>query len=268
MVKKIARLLIKASLPFMEKCVGFKTDPTGYIPNRLKMVCGIYEPDLTRMINVILPADGVFIDIGANVGYISKYILAKHRFNGDVYAVEPNPLIFDILKENISFFQKVKLFNCAMGNDTGSATFYYGIDSAVGSLVKGYNESHHSSNPKWTSVTEISVQVRKGDELFSKINNIDLLKIDVEGFEMQAFFGMENLIQSKVIKNILLEFCPFSQIQAGRDSSELISFFIDRNYKIRGIEGNWSGIDINLNNAQQLVSSLGERGYTTLLASV
>ena len=85
---------------------------------------------------------------------------------------------------------------------------------------------------------------------------------------MQAFFGMENLIQSKVIKNILMEFCPFSQIQAGRDSGELISFFIDRDYKIIGIEGIWSGIDINLNNAKHLVSSLGERGYTSLLASV
>ena len=104
---------------------------------------------------------------------------------------------YSILQKNIAIYDRTSLYNYALGNEMDRATFYYGIDSAVGSLVKGYNESHHSSNPKWDSVKEILVEVHKGDQLFADLATIDILKIDVEGYEMQAFLGMEKMINEK-----------------------------------------------------------------------
>lgn len=267
MIKNFARILVRFCIPFIEKLVGFYTDPTGYLPNRLKMLFGCYEAEVTGLIKRLLPSDGVFIDIGANVGYISHFVIKKCLFHGQVFSVEPNPKVYSILQKNIAIYDRTSLYNFALANEMGRATFYYGIDSAVGSLVKGYNESHHSSNPKWDSVKEISVEVHKGDQLFADLANIDILKIDVEGYEMQAFLGMEKMINSKKIKKILMEFCPFSQRCAGLDPGDLISFFIDRDYKLYGTQDSWIELEITNVNKCRLISSLGERGYTTLLVS-
>jgi FkbM family methyltransferase len=267
MIKNFARTTLKFFLPILERFFGFYTDPTGYLPNRLRMLLGVYESDITRLIQNLLPSQGVFVDIGANVGYISHFVLTKCRFQGKVVCIEPNPIVFNLLKRNIRASKRTLLYNFALGDITGTSTFYCGIDSAVGSLVKGYNESHHSSNPKWSSVKEIPVPVQIGDDLFSELDSIDVLKIDVEGFEIPAFYGMQKSIASKKIKNILMEFSPFSQRCAGRSPEQLISFFTERDYKVSGIEGEWNGVDINNKNLSKLISSLGDRGYTTLLVS-
>jgi FkbM family methyltransferase len=267
MIKNFARILVRFCIPFIEKFVGFYTDPTGHLPIRLKMLFGCYESEVTGLIKKMLPSSGVFIDVGANVGFISHFVIKKCSFNGKVYAVEPNPNVYSILQKNVAMTDRISLYNIALANETGFATFYCGIDSAVGSLVKGYNESHHASNPKWVAVKEISVEVRKGDQLFANLANIDILKIDVEGYEMQAFLGMEKMINSKKIKKILMEFCPFSQRCAGLDPGDLISFFIDRDYKLYGTEDSWIDLEITNVNKNRLISSLGERGYTTLLVS-
>lgn len=267
MIKSFARILVRFCIPFIEKFVGFYTDPTGYMPNRLKMLFGCYESEVTGLIKRLLPSDGVFIDIGANVGYISHFVVNECSFNGKIYAVEPNPKIYSILQKNIAVSDRISLYNLALANETGYATFYCGNNSALCSLVKGYNESHHSSNPKWDSVKEISVEVHKGDQLFADLANIDILKIDVEGYEMQAFLGMEKMINEKKIKKILMEFCPFSQRCAGRNPGDLISFFIDRDYKLYGTEDSWIDLEITNVNKSHLICSLGERGYTTLLVS-
>lgn len=140
------------------------------------------------------------IDLGANFGYYT--IICGGVIPGaSVIAVEPNPDILDILKSNIDAndLKNVELFECAVGNKAENLTIYSNhSNTGTASLHKldAYD-------------AEYKVPVKTLDSLLVDREGYapDLIKSDLQGFDLEAIDGARQLIQ-RSYPDIVLEFAP------------------------------------------------------------
>jgi len=132
--------------------------------------------------------DPVFIDVGA---YLGAYTLAFSKISKLVVAVEPSPINYFVLRKNLSI-NKVKNcipVKCALSNYDGLSYLYISKFSDLHSLHKDMLDA---------AIDIIPVQTRTLDTLALrelKLNKIDLIKVDVEGAEMEVLEGMKEIIK-------------------------------------------------------------------------
>jgi FkbM family methyltransferase len=142
---------------------------------------------------------GTFLDIGANVGYYS--LMAAKLGANTIIGVEPNPIVLDRFKANINFNgfdKKIKTFMIGIGpkKDTMELCLSH-IDMGSSSVV------NKKLNPD-----KIKIKIIPLSELLEQegISSVDVLKIDIEGFEDRALFPyFENLDKKFYPKLILME---------------------------------------------------------------
>lgn len=138
---------------------------------------GEYNPDETEM--VLSLASGLCLDIGANIGVISQALLSSGH---EVVAFEPQPEIFKLLAENCS---RAVLHNCAVGSVAGTANMPKVMYSAKGNFGGlGIGDTSIYGN--------ISVPVNTIDTFGFK--GVGLMKIDVEGYELEVLRGATDTI--------------------------------------------------------------------------
>ncbi len=132
----------------------------------------------------------VFIDVGANVGNHSIY-LAKECVK--IIAFEPVQEVFNVLAREIKInnFSNIIIKKIGLGNVNENLPFYTSTNHNNGS--SGFYKNH---SPNYICKSNLSVA--KGDKEIEKedLKNIDLIKIDVEGFERQALEGIKETIES------------------------------------------------------------------------
>lgn len=146
----------------------------------------------------------VIIDVGANEGEYSKQILDINP-GAKILAFEPHPGTYKRLTENIKS-PNLRAFNYAVGAANSSITLYDYDDkngSVHASVYEGVIDEIHNGSSK-----SCEVQMIKLSELLSSegINNIDLLKIDVEGNEYNVLKGVNEYIKDRRIEVIQFEF--------------------------------------------------------------
>lgn len=262
LAKSMLRPFIRETVSLIEYVLGFRTDPTGWLPNRFRMLIGTYEKFLIRSICKVLPENGVFVDIGANVGFISCHI-AKRFPKAKVLAFEPNPRIYPILEANLAALPNCQSFDLGLGATEAILEFFHGKESCVGSFVPAF-ASQHPSNSSSGYVTKSNVQVTTGDVALSGIGTVDVMKVDVEGYEAEVLKGMANLLSKGLIKTIFFEFCPFAQRLADKQPVEIVNLLIESGYAIYEVEWATNGARICGENIGALIARLGEQGYTIL----
>lgn len=123
---------------------------------------------------------GVFVDVGANIGYYSL-VLAK-KASCKVVAIEPNPPTLERLYFNIavnrSLKEKIRVIPFGVG-DPGEFELHLGEDLGLASLHSGlFKETGNSVKIKTRPLLDILEE--------QNINRVDALKIDIEGMEDQA----------------------------------------------------------------------------------
>ena len=263
-LKNLLRPALRVGCKCLEFATGFKTDPNGYLPSRVQMLAGFYEADVCKLLASRMPQEGIFVDIGANVGYVSLYILS-HCITSKVICVEPNKQLIPVLRQNLARFSQVEIIHSALSDINGESFIYVGMDSAVGSLAEGYARAHHQAD---RSIQPMSVITITGDDLLSSIPSIDLLKIDIEGHELSALSGMQSLFDKGRIKCVLFELNLLAQRYSSRDPVDLIRFFINNGFEVFEAEGPAKGSSVDADNILRVIERLGPRGYTSLLAEL
>jgi len=147
----------------------------------LQSIMGRFEPKFQRFCST-MPSDAVALDIGANIG-VTSIILGHYLSEGRIFALEPGKTIFSLLEENLeaSQLQQVVPLNCAVSNQTGFLRFIEA--SAYGHLAAGAapGSEHDACAVRACTLDDLV------DEL--KLQRLDLIKVDVEGFEPQVFEG-------------------------------------------------------------------------------
>ena len=149
------------------------------------------------------------IDIGANVGKYTKLLLAET--NSEVIAFEPLPKAFEELKEiEKNFSSRLNVYNIGIGNKNSNLELNYSTEkSELASFIEDLDKLSFidSKNNK-----KIIVEVMTLDSFFKKYEQtykekeIDLLKIDTEGFELEVLNGASKTLINKKPKFIQIEF--------------------------------------------------------------
>ncbi|MGZ3689430.1 MAG: FkbM family methyltransferase [Bdellovibrionota bacterium] len=139
-----------------------------------------------------LPKDGVFLDLGANVGLFSFYT-KLHRPDVSVYAFEPHPLLFSCLKATqeqnlLSGFQPIQ---AAIGDRSGEMTLHLHPADSGGHSLLG------DSLAPGVSTAAIPVKITTLDQFLEeqKPARVDVIKMDVQGFEPEVITGARRLLE-------------------------------------------------------------------------
>lgn len=167
--------------------------------------CRIWEPYNTALLLALLQPGQTFLDIGAHLGYFTLLAGAITGPQGRVFAFEPEPENFALLQYNVwqnDFSGHTEVFNQAVGHTSGSNILYRACNN---------HGAHQLSHMFRDGVDKegLAVQTVVLDEFWPVIPIVHVIKIDVQGYEMKALLGMQNLIEkNRAHLVILLEFSP------------------------------------------------------------
>ncbi len=143
-------------------------------------------------------------DIGANVGNTVK-VFNKLFSNSTIHTFEPNPDVFAKLKKNCKAIPNTYFNNVGVGNTSGILKLNRHINSGATS----FKDPNNTTNPTYKEkiIDQIEVPVITLNEYFetSKTTSIDLMKIDVEGFEMEVLNGISDNLLKNHVKIIMIE---------------------------------------------------------------
>lgn len=142
----------------------------------------------------------VLIDVGANVGKWSQKALEINP-TSKIFAFEPNPESYKILSQ----ISQIEALNVACGAQEGRATIYRKSDDPTWPLASLQRDAISRLTD---DMEETEIQVTTLDQFIEsqKIENVDLLKIDVEGYEYNVLEGCKESIKKGVINTIQFEF--------------------------------------------------------------
>ena len=155
--------------------------------------------DLDFLVNRLNINAEIILDVGANIGYWSSY-LAMYKKN--IISFEPDPTTYKILEKNLLPFQTYsKLENLAVGNLKGNVDFYLNpIHSGDNSPIKG--------SENWDKISVPSCDL-DSYLVSQKINDVGLIKIDVQGGELNCLKGANRSITT-MLPIIVCEISNFS----------------------------------------------------------
>ncbi len=155
----------------------------------------------------------IIFDVGSNVGESIELFLDLYE-NPTIYSFEPQKESFEILIDKYDKNEKIKLFKLAFGSKKEELNLKINIKSSTSTFSKINTNSKYfklkslilSNKKKNIFLNEEKAQVEKIDNFLvnQKIQYIDILKIDTEGFELEVIKGAEEAL--KKTKVIIIEF--------------------------------------------------------------
>lgn len=149
-----------------------------------------------------LPENGLVIDGGANEGQTIELLLKySHSFN--IFAFEPDESLYKSLKDKYAQRDNVNISSSALVDKEG--VFGFNIyDSTKLSSIKDLNSaSVQASNLAKTA--EVNGITLDSFAASNQISKVDLLKLDLQGFEYEALLGAQSLIQKGLVNWIFVE---------------------------------------------------------------
>jgi len=166
----------------------------------------------------------IVIDIGAHIGWYS--LLASNRVGkeGIVYSFEPEPRSFNILIKNIKLNKMTNIvpINKALSDSSGTQLLYRNLYKKDPSIYRMWFESDEESIP---------VKVITLDE-WLKNKHVDLIKIDVDGYECKIFHGMKKIISENPNLIIFSEYWPKGLRKSGNSPKEYLNIIKKHDFQI------------------------------------
>lgn len=159
---------------------------------------GSWDTEVGNLIKRICPPSGaVFLDVGANVGYFSRFV-ARFFPDSEIHAFEPHPKIFGVLELNAWPAPQIVTHAVALGDERSNVV--------LSSTPKNLGDTR-ASRPTVAQQATIVAPVISLDELLPTLR-ADVVKIDVQGYELAVIKGMAALIRRSPNIRIILEFSP------------------------------------------------------------
>lgn len=173
-----------------------------------------WEAELSSLMAGYATPDTVFVDVGANVGYFTCLVASRIGSSGSgrAIAVEPNPHCVSLLRRNLVInwsLCPVQVEAVAVSDRAGSASL---------SILENQLANAHLGRPVGNEQT-LTVEMQRLDELLSNVSKVDLLKIDIEGYEPYALRGARETIHRNPHMKIILEW-SIDQMQAAGTTVE------------------------------------------------
>ena len=194
---------------------------------------GHWEPLETNIFIDLLKPGATVIDAGANFGHYALTAANIIGPDGLVIAFEPHPETFDLLSANAELLStdNLKVIQAGLSDASGEITLYADAANPGGHSFFQWNIRRSDGN-------EVTVPVYSLDAFLQKElpgQRIDVLKMDVQGFEMNLLKGAKGTI-TRDKPSVLCEVTPDALQRAGSSHSELLKFFEDIEYRMTVID--------------------------------
>jgi len=160
----------------------------------------------------------LFVDVGANLG---RYEVLLGKNYERVIAIEPSPENMSFLKRNVANVKvkNIEFLQCAVSGQNGTATLFYGEHCGAHTLM--------STN---LNVEGLQVKTVTLDTLLKREDNVDLVKVDVEGAEWEVLEGSKEVLPK--IKRWVVEVHNLEQ------KGNIAKWFEDKGYAIMWLDIN------------------------------
>ncbi|MFH1790424.1 MAG: FkbM family methyltransferase [Candidatus Omnitrophota bacterium] len=183
-----------------------------------------YQPEVVSSITEALAGGGNFIDIGANIGYMSlnAALFMRNRKNpGMVYAFEPSAREYGCLLNNIRIngFENIKAFNKGIGPAKTTAPFY------VANIGHPGANSKYRLNPRDYRCATAEFAPLAAEMTDKEIAAARCVKIDVEGDEVEVLSGIDGVMRLLRDAVFIVEINDTMLGKAGRRAEEIYDFF-------------------------------------------
>lgn len=214
------------------------------------------EPSVVRVVRRFLGPGDTVVDVGANVGYLSRQFALMVGKNGKVYSFEPDPAMFGFLDFNTGTLPQVVRLQAALSDQTGHSELYLHPTSAMSNSLVNI----------WEDAQPIKVRTATFDSWASdtKVGPVHLVKIDVEGAEPLVLRGMQEALKKAHKPMVILEFSP-ANLGKRSAEQEIFDTFHDSGFSIEHIDRK-GGLH-RIHEPADAYGRLNENGYVNLLAS-
>jgi len=166
-------------------------------PSSRQFQTALYETEVTSLICRLLKPGMNVVDLGASSGYYTLMAARLVSPSGQVFAFEPDPLMYRYLHRNVQFNQlrNVHCLQTAASNSIGQ------VKLARDEIERGYLTSSGKDGL-------LSVDTTTLDAFFGNLGSpaIDLIKMDIEGAETAALQGMTDLARRNPQLRLIVEF--------------------------------------------------------------
>lgn len=179
--------------------------------------------------------DLVVFDIGAAVGVVSR-TLAKLTNVKEVHAFEPIPDSFQLLRKQVAGYPCVKCHNVALGSHNQREKLHLSSLPDSSSLLP-MAESHKTEFPDSANCREIEVEVARLDDFVAahQLPLPDVIKIDVQGYELEALKG--GLQALRHARYCVIEMSFFALYEGSPIFEDVYQFMVAQGFILRGTGG-------------------------------
>ncbi len=193
------------------------------------------------------------IDVGAHKGEILDIFL-QLAASGSHTAFEPIPELYEAL--NVKYSARTHVLPYALSDRSGTMLFNVVLDDPAYSGLK--QRSYKTASP---TIQSIEVEVRPLDEVMQNRNyTIDLIKIDVEGGELDVLKGATTLL-TKDKPLLLFEFGKGASEFYGTMPHHMFELLDGLNYSIRTLDGFWKNASALTNEQLKMIYESGSDYY-------
>lgn len=212
-------------------------DPNDLVSQNI-LVDGTWESQSAAIIAEHVPDGGVFVDVGAHIGYYTLKGAMKAGPNGKVVSVEPNPLTLKVLRRNLqsNSFQNIILKEVAVSDRETTLDLY-----SVREVNTGMSSISKANAGKSESKLDVfKVPARPLDAILSEVGvtRVDVVKLDIEGAEALALRGAVGTLK-RFRPVLLLEWDDPQLRQLGSSTNELAKYLNELGYREgRSFDGN------------------------------
>lgn len=205
---------------------------------------GLWETHVTEWLQQTLRPGQMFVDVGANVGYFTLLGGQLVGPTGRVVAIEAHPGLVDLLRRNVvmnGLYGYVTTWHRAAWSSSTSLQLHQRLNYSGASSVGAIGQE---ALDRLGDVEEmVEVQAVPVDDLLEGLPPVDVLKMDIEGAELQAFTGLSRTLEASQKIAVMFEWAPALIEGVGDKAEALVDLLEGHGLRFRLLEDDLSSIE-------------------------
>jgi FkbM family methyltransferase len=208
-------------------------DPVSNVGSRITIE-GVYEPTMQKVLEKFLFSGATFVDLGSNEGYFTVIGALLCGSSGRVVAIEPQERLLPVIEKNLLLNEVTwaSVLNVAVTDIAGESSIHLAPDINTGMSGLHRSTKYHLPTQQVSSCT--LAQILDDEQLA----HVDLMKVDIEGFEYEALLGSPEVFKKHRVKALALELHPWILVERKKEVSDITNMLEECGYKKTEIVNN------------------------------
>jgi len=208
-----------------ENCT-FLVDPISHF-GRALLDEGRYEPEITETLKRRLFPGATFVDVGANEGFFSILAGGLVGSGGRVIAIEPQQRLQSVIAKNAEMNEltNLEVHQVAISDSEDILDLHLAPDVNTGGSALARATRYPVATQRVTTMTLTRFFEIAG------IERVDLMKMDIEGFEYEAILGSKDIFKSGRVGGLALELHPPALSRRNHSADEIVRFLESSGYE-------------------------------------